>query len=67
MGTPDRENETHAPEPLVGLTTAPGSGLLCDECHLPIGPNQVECRCAAGDHPLHFHQWCYYVRTMGTT
>lgn len=65
MGAPDRNDETPASESLVRLTTAPGSGLRCDECHLPIEPNQVEWRCAVGDHPLHFHQWCYYVRSRG--
>ena len=30
------------------LTTAPGSGLPCDECHQPITTSQVECRAGSG-------------------
>jgi hypothetical protein len=43
------------------LTTAPGSGLRCDECGQPITTSQVECR--AGGTRL--HQWCHYARLQG--
>jgi hypothetical protein len=49
------------------LTTAPGSGLPCDECHKPIDSDQVECRCPdmnpSSATPLRFHQWCHYARS----
>jgi len=44
------------------LTTAPGSGLPCDECHQPITASQVECR-AGG---VHLHQWCHYARLQAS-
>jgi hypothetical protein len=51
----------------IELTTAPGSGLPCDECQKPIESNQVECRCFDSTHssvtPLRFHQWCHYARS----
>ena len=53
--------------PRVTLTTAPGSGLRCDECRLPIEPEHVECRCfdvsRSPTEPLRFHQWCHYARS----
>ncbi len=51
----------------IELTTAPGSGLRCDECHQPIESEQVECRCFDMNHSsttqLRFHQWCHYARS----
>jgi hypothetical protein len=43
------------------LTTAPGAGQPCDECHEPITTSQIECR--AGGARL--HQWCHYARLQG--
>ena len=67
MATREVRSGTISIAPLSRLTTARGSGLPCDECHQPIEPMHVECRCATseGASPLRFHQWCYYTRLRG--
>ena len=61
----EMEIET-APGTGNSLTTAPGSGLECDECHAPIEREHVECRCIDTSQPsaplLRLHQWCHYAR-----
>jgi len=67
MPIPKGRTEAAVTAQSIELTTAPGSGLPCDECHQPIDSKQVECRCVDMNHssttPLRFHQWCQYARS----
>jgi hypothetical protein len=68
MGIGQSRRKGVADMSLGALTTAPGTGGLCDRCHDPIDASQVEWRCAAPGRasgaPLRLHQWCYYAKSL---